>query len=77
MQRLSLATAERLERLLAVPIEGAGPAPVVEPRPASLPVVGGEGEVEPDGPQAGLGWLDSVLRWTEPVTVTQHTLGEE
>ena len=80
MQRLSLATAERLERLLAASTDDAESTRPDESRPASLPVVAdGDGlDGDHEEAQARLGWIKGVLRrWPEPTVTTQHTLGEE
>ena len=85
MQRLSLATAERLERLLAV--KSASP----DERPASLPVVpdpapaaGGAtpaAHVGFDVGQAdardGFGWFRGLIGWAPAAVTPQHSLGEE
>jgi UDP-GlcNAc:undecaprenyl-phosphate GlcNAc-1-phosphate transferase len=86
LQRLSLATAERLERLLAVPEPAADSH---DGRPAVLPVATAEeestdglterGELAsmPDESRSSFGWLRVMLGWPAATVAPQHTLGEE
>jgi UDP-GlcNAc:undecaprenyl-phosphate GlcNAc-1-phosphate transferase len=86
LQRLSLATAERLERLLAVPEPAADSH---DGRPAVLPVTTAEeestdglterGELAsmPDESRSSFGWLRIMLGWPAATVAPQHTLGEE
>ena len=85
-QRLSLATAERLERLMEAPTFAVG-ASGRESRSASLPVAPGsanESQAEPAGSAAGdgggrmgLGWLRVMFGWHTAPVAPQHSLGEE
>jgi UDP-GlcNAc:undecaprenyl-phosphate GlcNAc-1-phosphate transferase len=90
LQRLSLATAERLERLLANAVATAEGAPLVtELEPSSLPIAPAVGDparlATSDGlhdesveSRPGFGWLRGMLGWPAAATVTpQHSLGEE
>ncbi len=84
-QRLSLATAERLERLMDSAASPSG-ATAAEARPGMLPVADGD-EVEVDAPEtAGIamvaggarpGWLRLLFGWQAAPVAPQHSLGEE
>ena len=87
-QRLSLATAERLERLLEGPSSEVSLPANSGSRPESLsvaPVVVAEPElaepaglaVESDEARSGLGWLRVVFGWQAAPVAPQHSLGEE
>ncbi len=80
LQRLSLATAERLERLLAAE------ASSIDGRPAGFPAVPGRPETLETpvelvdglvGPRPGIGWFRNVLGWSPAAAAPQPSLGEE
>lgn len=86
-QRLSLATAERLERLAQAPSPSPEAAP--SPAPGGPPVLPSADPVEvgpagPDGlaagggePRSGLGWLRLVFGWQAASVSPQHSLSDE
>ena len=91
-QRLALATAERLERLMGstAPSAGLSDGPPAGSRPASLPVAppiaaGSDSGVEEPAALAmaggesrpGPGWLRVMLGWQATPVAPQHSLGEE
>ena len=87
-QRLSLATAERLERLMESPVPSAGSpdSSTAVGRPTSLPLAPGSDSdlAEPAGvsmdvaeARPGPGWLRVMLGWQAAPVAPQHTLGEE
>ena len=83
MQRLSLATAERLERLLAKVAESDESGL----RPSSLPVSASDSEpvsvgdngraVQPAGARPSLGWVRFAIGWPVATVTAQHSLGEK
>jgi UDP-GlcNAc:undecaprenyl-phosphate GlcNAc-1-phosphate transferase len=85
MQRLSLATAERLERLLAVKAASPDGLPTALPVVAESAVATGGGMASPVGfgsgtadARDGFGWFRGLLGWSPAATVSpQHSLGEE
>jgi UDP-GlcNAc:undecaprenyl-phosphate GlcNAc-1-phosphate transferase len=84
-QRLSLATAERFERLMEFPVPSAG-ASGPENRPGTVPVES-EAMVEAEVPEAaGIamaadgarpGWFRLIFGWPAAPVAPQHSLGEE
>jgi UDP-GlcNAc:undecaprenyl-phosphate GlcNAc-1-phosphate transferase len=84
MQRLSLATAERLERLMtAQPIENEVGVSLHHESRADLPVIEDEEEVvtasmsNATTPRLNFAWLRGAIGWPAATVPPQHSLGEE